>query len=164
MGLKHEGCPCILTWIPSNTRICSFQTRHGWGLIHSRLGVEVSGVQLVGGLEKILGVGLNFKNDICPAHFTSRTMKMKKKMQKKDLVKITWAIACEWACHKLSSWFAYLMHVLSICRRIFARLAIHDICVTCCFLDASLKLCICTASILRSCCLSSSYFSYIISR
>jgi len=26
------------------------------------------GVQLVGGLEKILGVGLNFKIGICPAH------------------------------------------------------------------------------------------------
>ncbi len=81
-------------------------------------------------------------------------------------LRITWAIACWWACHKLIS--HVLMHMLSICRRIFARLAIHDIRTMrdlwlCCFLDASLKLCICTASILRSCCLSSSYFNYITS-
>ncbi len=51
-----------------------------------------------------------------------------------DLTKITWAIACEWACHKLSSWFTCFVHMLSICRRIFARLAaksIHDICMIC---------------------------------
>ena len=54
------------------------------------------------------------------------------------------------------------MHMLSICRRIFAHLAIHDICMICDCVDASLKLCICTTSIFRSCCLSSNYFSYIV--
>ncbi len=37
----------------------------------------------------------------------------------------------------------------------------HDLWL-CCFLDASLKLCICTTSIFRSYCLSSNYFSYIL--
>ncbi len=58
------------------------------------------------------------------------------------------------------------MHMLNTCRRIFARLAIyswymHDLWL-CCFLDASLKLCICTTSIFRSCCLSSNYLCYIV--
>jgi len=37
----------------------------------------------------------------------------------------------------------------------------HDLWL-CCFLDASLKLYICTTSIFRSCCLSFNYFSYIV--
>ncbi len=46
-------------------------------------------------------------------------------------LRITWAIACWWACHKLI--LHVLMHMLSIYRRIFARLAIHDIelCMIC---------------------------------
>ncbi len=48
-----------------------------------------------------------------------------------DLTKITWAIACEWACHKLSSWFTCFVHMLSICRRIFAAKSIRDICMIC---------------------------------
>ncbi len=65
----------------------------------------------------------------------SWTTRMKKKTHEKDLMRITWVIACWWACHKLSSWFrmfcAYAKH--RVCRRIFARLAIHDIrvCVIC---------------------------------
>ncbi len=46
---------------------------------------------------------------------TSRTTRMKKK----DLTKIR--------VHD----FACFVHMLSICRRIFARLAIHDICMIC---------------------------------
>jgi len=55
--------------------------------------------------------------------------------------------------------------MLSICRRIFAHLAIHDICMICdCAVFSMLRLSCAYAqlSILRSCCLSSSYFSYII--